>query len=252
MAQDLFGRHPGRRALRRSCKCCAPIHFLAVVPTLHTKFWQRAGHALVQPTAVHVLLRAGILWPSRAAFRRVIPRGGVPALFLPSPDERRIRSTGTKVERSHTWLQSAICFGNLIAWIWFTFQFVTESPELGLAFAVSARFSPPRGGKLPPAPARCGSDECLLALSFCSRWTMRWGKAISIPAARSAAFTATATSLCTNGDCETSSVVKPSTKTSASSPNCFSTASGGGSSVTFGCAAAVFRSNAITCSGSLP
>ena len=136
--------------------------------------------------------------------------------------------------------------------VWFYLSVCERSPELGLAFAVSARFSPPRGGKLPPASARCGSDECLLGLSFCSRRTMRWGKAISIPAARSAAFTATATSLCTNGDCETSSVVKPSTKTSASSPNCFSTASGGGSFVTCGFAAAVFRSNAITCSGSLP
>ncbi|MFL6596523.1 MAG: hypothetical protein ACJ8KF_00960, partial [Chthoniobacterales bacterium] len=33
-----------------------------------------------------------------------------------------------------------------------TFHFVSESPELGLAFAVSARFSPPRGGKLLPVP----------------------------------------------------------------------------------------------------
>src|SRR4026208_523451 len=108
-------------------------------------------------------------------------------------------------------------------------------PGLGLAFAVSGRFSRPRGAKLPPASARCSPNECLLALSFCARWTMRWGKAISILASRSAAFTATATSLCTNGNRPTSSVVKPSTKTSASSPNCFSTASGGGYFVTFGC-----------------
>src|SRR4026209_778838 len=38
-----------------------------------------------------------------------------------------------------------------------------------LAFAVSARFSLPRGAKLPPASARCSPNECLLALSFCAR-----------------------------------------------------------------------------------
>src|SRR4026208_480125 len=66
-------------------------------------------------------------------------------------------------------------------------------PGLGLAFAVSARFSLPRGAKLRPASARCPPTECLLALSFCGRWTMPGGKAISILASRSAAFAATAT-----------------------------------------------------------
>src|SRR4030095_2253040 len=126
-----------------------------------------------------------------------------------------------------------------------------RSPELGLWFAVSARFSFTPVGKLPPASARCWPNECLVS-SFCSRWTIRWGTGISIPASRSAAFTATATSLCTKGNRATSSVVKPSTKTSASSPNCLSTASGGGFSVTFGWAAAVLTSNPITCSGFSP
>src|SRR4029077_17076595 len=79
------------------------------------------------------------------------------------------------------WRQS---FDECFVQFFTTSQFVSESPELRLAFPVSARLSPSRGGKLPPAPARCGSDECLLGLSFCSRRTMRWGKAISIPAAR--------------------------------------------------------------------
>ena len=73
----------------------------------------------MRSTAVHVLLLSGILWRIRAALRRVIPWGGAPVLFLPSPDERRIRTTGTKGERSHIWPQPATCFGNLIASVWF-------------------------------------------------------------------------------------------------------------------------------------
>jgi hypothetical protein len=69
----------------------------------------------VRPTAVHVLLLSDILWRIQAALRRVIPWEGVPVLFLPLPDEQRIRTAGTKGEQSHSWRQPGTCFGKLIA-----------------------------------------------------------------------------------------------------------------------------------------
>src|SRR6266699_859154 len=44
MAQYLFDRRLERRALQQNHRCFALIRFLGVVPTLHTKFWQPAGH----------------------------------------------------------------------------------------------------------------------------------------------------------------------------------------------------------------
>src|SRR6516165_985490 len=73
------------------------------------------------------------------------------------------------------------------------------SPGFGLEFAVSVGFSLPSGGKSPTASERCWPNEFLVA-SFCSRWTIRWGTGISIPVRCRAAFTATATSLCTKED----------------------------------------------------
>jgi hypothetical protein len=73
----------------------------------------------VRPTAVHVLLLSGILLRIQAALPHVTPLVAVPVLFLPSPDERRIRTTGTEGEQSHSWPQLATCFGNPIASVWF-------------------------------------------------------------------------------------------------------------------------------------
>jgi hypothetical protein len=61
---------------------CAPIRSSAVVPRLRTKFWQRAGRALVLPTVVHVLLLRGILWRTQVAFQQVELSLGAPVLFL--------------------------------------------------------------------------------------------------------------------------------------------------------------------------
>src|SRR5205823_15105895 len=107
---------------RRSCRCSAPIHFLAAVPTLHTKFWQRAGRDLMLARAVHVLLPGGILWRSQVALPHVILSLDAPVLFLPSRDEKRIHSIGTREARTHICRQPATCFGNLIAWFPFTFH----------------------------------------------------------------------------------------------------------------------------------
>ena len=98
--------------------------FVFWLPFQHSirNFGSRAGHALVRPRAVHVLLRAGILWRSQVALRHVILSGDAPVLFLPSRDERRIRSIGTREGRSHIWRQRATCFGNLIARFPFTFH----------------------------------------------------------------------------------------------------------------------------------
>src|SRR6266702_6037363 len=121
MAQYLFDRRLERRALQQNHRCFALIRFLGVVPTLHTKFWQPAGHGPVRSTAVHVLPSSGAFSRSQAALPHVILSVNVRVVFLPSPDER-IRSIGTRGGRSHIWQKPGTCFGNLIAWFPFTFH----------------------------------------------------------------------------------------------------------------------------------
>jgi len=103
MAQDLFDRHRARRALQQSYRCFAPIGFLAVAPTLRRKFWQPAGHGLMRAMTVRVLLPPGISWRNRVVLPHVMLSAGVPVLFLPSPEERHIRTIPKEARRRQTW-----------------------------------------------------------------------------------------------------------------------------------------------------
>src|SRR5260370_282771 len=98
-AQHLFDPRHGRRALQQNYRCFAPIRFSGVVPGHHTKFWQPAGRDLMLARAVHVLPPIGILWRVQVTLLRATPLVAVPALFLRSPDERRIRTNRREAER---------------------------------------------------------------------------------------------------------------------------------------------------------
>src|SRR5207247_10888720 len=93
-----------------------------VLVMVHRCFWLSAGHGRMRRRAVHVLPPIGIFWRAQVSLLRVTPLVGASALFLRSPDERRIRSIGTRGGRSRIWQKPGTCCGNLIAWFRFTFH----------------------------------------------------------------------------------------------------------------------------------
>src|SRR6266702_7641413 len=126
MAQYLFDRRLERRALQQNHRCFALIRFLGVVPTLHTKFWQPAGHGPKPARPAHLRRPLNIFSQIPEDLPQLPSPGAARGSFLPSRDERRIRSIGTREGRSHIWRPPATCFGNLIAW----FRFTVHTPSL--------------------------------------------------------------------------------------------------------------------------